>query len=53
VVEEGDVKGSTANGILRLEGDTLQYCVTFVEPRPTEFQTAGARYYVAWKRVPK
>jgi uncharacterized protein (TIGR03067 family) len=53
VVEEGDVKGSTANGILRLEGDTLQYCETFVDARPTEFQTAGAHYYIAWKRVPK
>ncbi len=53
VVEEGDVKGSTANGILRLEGETLHYCVTFVEARPTEFQTAGAHYYVAWKRIPK
>jgi len=53
VVEEGDVKGRTAQGILRLEGDTLHYCVTFVEARPTEFQTAGERYYIAWKRVPK
>ena len=53
VVEDGDLKGRTAQGILRLEGDTLHYCVTFDEARPTEFQSAGERYYIAWKRVPK
>jgi uncharacterized protein (TIGR03067 family) len=53
IVEEGDVKGQTAKGILRLEGDTLHYCVTYKEARPTEFKTADEIYYVAWKRVPK
>jgi uncharacterized protein (TIGR03067 family) len=53
IVEEGDVKGQTAKGILRLEGDTLHYCVTYGEVRPTEFRTADENYYVAWKRVPK
>ena len=53
VIDEGDVKGQTAKGILRLDGEILHYCVTYVDARPTEFQTVDDRYYVAWKRVPK
>jgi uncharacterized protein (TIGR03067 family) len=53
VVDEGDLKGQTGKAILRLDGDTLHYCVTFNQPRPTEFKTADGNYQVAWKRVAK
>src|SRR5262245_24712286 len=53
VVEEGDVRGQTGRAILRLEGNTLHYCVTFNETRPTEFKNAYGNYYIPWKRVQK
>jgi uncharacterized protein (TIGR03067 family) len=52
-VDEGDVRGQTAKAILRLEGDTLHYCVTYSESRPADFKTAAGNYYVAWKRTRK
>ena len=51
VVDEGDVKGQTAKAIVHLEDDILHSCVTFVEARPTDFQTADEHYHVAWKRA--
>jgi hypothetical protein len=53
LVEEGDLKGQTARVILRLEGATLHYCVTYNEARPTEFKTTAQNYRVAWKRAAK
>ena len=53
LVDEGDVKGQARRAILRLDGDTLQYCVTYNEARPTEFKTGGGNYHIAWKRVAK
>jgi uncharacterized protein (TIGR03067 family) len=53
LIDEGDVKGQTAKAILRLEGDTLHYCVTYGETRPTDFKTAAGNFYIAWERTPK
>jgi uncharacterized protein (TIGR03067 family) len=53
VVEDGETKGRTCRMILRLEGDTLHYCGTYAEARPTEFKTADENVYYAWKRTTK
>jgi hypothetical protein len=53
VVEEGDVKGQTGKAILRLEGDTLHYCITYGEVRPAAFQDAFGNFYIPFKRAQK
>jgi uncharacterized protein (TIGR03067 family) len=53
VIEEGDVKGQTFRAIFRLDGDTLEYCGTYGEARPVEFNTEGDNYHIAWKRAKK
>jgi hypothetical protein len=53
LVEEGETKGNTLKTILRLEADTLHYCGTYNETRPTVFKTAAANFYYAWKRTQK
>ena len=51
LVDEGETKGKTCKMILRLEGDTLHYCGTYNEARPTEFKSADENVYYAWKRT--
>ena len=53
LVEEGEKKGETCEMILRLEGDTLHYCGTYSETRPTEFKSTyeNQNIYYAWKRT--
>jgi hypothetical protein len=53
LVEEGDTKGLTARAILRLDGDTLHYCVTYGPTRPVEFKSGGENFYIPWKRTKK
>jgi uncharacterized protein (TIGR03067 family) len=53
LVEEGETKGRTCKMILRIEGDTLHYCGTYNEARPTEFKTVDENVYYAWKRTQK
>jgi uncharacterized protein (TIGR03067 family) len=50
---EGDLKGKQAQGIYRIEGDTLQICYTMPgKTRPTAFESpAGSEaYLITWKR---
>jgi hypothetical protein len=50
LVVDGETTVRVCRAILRLEGDTLQYCGTYDPVRPTEFKSAGNHVYVAWKR---
>jgi uncharacterized protein (TIGR03067 family) len=51
---DGPNKGDTAEGIYKLEGDTLTICRPRLppQPRPTEFSTKPGtdRFIVVWKR---
>jgi uncharacterized protein (TIGR03067 family) len=51
---DGDNKGETAEGIYKLEGDTLTICRPRLppRPRPTEFSTKPGTdcFLVVWKR---
>jgi uncharacterized protein (TIGR03067 family) len=50
---EGDLKGKQAQGIYRLDGDTLQMCYTLPgKPRPTGFESAvgSEAHLITWKR---
>jgi uncharacterized protein (TIGR03067 family) len=51
---EGDLKGKTALGILKLDGDTLTMC--YVMPgkqRPTAFESLpdSGKFLIIWKRM--
>jgi uncharacterized protein (TIGR03067 family) len=52
--EDGDNKGDTAQGIYKLDGDTLTICRPRLPPheRPSEFVTkpGSDRFIVTWKR---
>jgi uncharacterized protein (TIGR03067 family) len=53
--QDGDNKGDTAEGIYKLDGDTLTICRPRLPPheRPTEFVTkpGSDRFIVTWKRA--
>jgi uncharacterized protein (TIGR03067 family) len=53
LIDEGDVKGQSCKAIFRLNGETLEYCVTQGETRPVEFGGDDANCYIPWKRAKK
>jgi uncharacterized protein (TIGR03067 family) len=53
---EGDLRGKEAQGIIAVEGDTLQICYTMPgKPRPISFAspTNSEAYLIVWKREKK
>ena len=53
VTEEGETQGALVKAIVRVEGDTLHYCGTFGEVRPTEFKASDGYACYTLKRAKK
>jgi len=53
VVGEGTPAQKVCHAIFRRDGDTLHYCGTYGDSRPTEFKPTEENTYYAWKRVTK
>jgi len=53
IVQAGPQKGKTIRAIFRLEGDTLKYCGTYRNTRPTEFKDSKENEQLSmdWVRV--
>ncbi|MBA4063402.1 MAG: hypothetical protein C0501_06755 [Isosphaera sp.] len=48
---DGEHRGRTCRAIVRLDGDTLHFCGTFDDPRPSVFEPEGTSFLRVFQRV--